>query len=77
MNIENIGDYYLVLTELKNLSEQERDYIHGYYRDMLSYSREPNCKETALSIFNTLDVGGYIKSRTQEDREKKLDYICG
>jgi hypothetical protein len=75
-NPDQIGDYYLVLSELKNLTESEKDQIHAYYRDMLNYYHE-NFIATAQSIFNTLDMAGLIKNRTQEEREKKLDYICG
>jgi hypothetical protein len=77
MNFDRIGDYYLDLSALKSLDEGERDYIHGYYRDMLNYANDTNCLHIAESIFNTLIVAGYIKNRTQEEREKKLDYICG
>ena len=43
---------------------------------MLNYYHE-NFIAMAQSIFNTLDMAGLIKNRTQEEREKKLDYICG
>lgn len=77
MNLEKIGDYYLVLSSLQNLSDSDREHIHGYYRDMLQYSQDTNFLEIARSIFNTLETAGHIKNRTQEEREKKLDYICG
>ena len=73
---ETIGDYYLVLNKLTELSESEREQIHSYYRDMLHFFQE-NQKEIANSFFNTLDMAGYIKNRKQEEREEKLDFICG
>ena len=33
--------------------------------------------DIASSYFNTLDVAGHIKNRTQEEREKKIDLING
>ena len=73
---QNIGEYYLVLSKLKDLSDHERDQIHNYYRDMLHYCQEKHY-EIASSFFNTLDMAGYIKNRKQEERDEKLDFICG
>ena len=74
--LENIGDYYLVLSKLSELSESEKEQVHSYYRDMLHYCQEDNY-HIASSFFNTLDMAGYIKNRTQEERAEKLDFICG
>ena len=66
----------LDLLKLKELDNSEKDIIHSYYRDMLCLNDEGRY-DIASSYFNTLDIGGYIKNRTQEDREKKIDLING
>lgn len=73
--IKNIGDYYLDLSKLKDISETDRDHIHSYYRDMLHYHQEKQY-DMFNSFFNTLDMSGYLKNRKQEDREEKLELIC-
>ena len=68
----NLSDYYLDLDKIKNLSsEDERSRIHSYYIDMLSNNHEMRY-EFANSIFNTLLMGGYLKDKTQEDRDEKI-----
>jgi len=67
----NYGDYYLDLSAMKDLSKDEQDNIHVYYREML-HSELDNRKSMAQSFFNTLLKAGYIKNATQENREEKL-----
>jgi hypothetical protein len=67
----NYGDYYLDLSAMKELSKDEQDNIHSYYREML-HSEIDNRKSMAQSFFNTLQKAGYIKNATQENREEKL-----
>ena len=67
----NYGDYYLDLSAIKDLSKDEQDNIHSYYREML-HSEIDNRKSMAQSFFNTLQKAGYIKNATQESREEKL-----
>ena len=67
----NYGDWYLDLSAIKNLTKDEQDNIHSYYREML-HSEIDNRKSMAQSFFNTLQKAGYIKNATQESREEKL-----
>ena len=67
----NYGDWYLDLSTIKDLSKDEQDNIHGYYREML-HSEIDNRKPMAQSFFNTLQKAGYIKNATQESREEKI-----
>jgi len=67
----NYGDWYLDLSTIKDLTKDEQDNIHSYYREML-HSEIDNKKSMAQSFFNTLQKAGYIKNATQESREEKL-----
>lgn len=67
MNIEN---YCLNLHAVKDLDEKDKDNIHSYYKDML-YCFSDGRKEMAISILNTLLLGGYLI----DIREKKIDDI--
>jgi hypothetical protein len=68
MKFEN---YYLDLEKVNSLStNDERDRIHSYYMDMMHCFSE-NRKEMAISIFNTLINGEYLK----EIRSEKIDKI--
>ena len=74
----NICDYYLDLESVNCLDPDERDLIHSYYRDMLSYFESNPNSPFSISIFNTLDKAGYIKNIRIERREEKLgDLING
>lgn len=64
-------DYYLDLSKVAELStNEEKQIIHEYYRDMLSYFSD-NRTSHATSIMNTLIHGGYLISQ----REEKIDKI--
>ena len=61
---------------LKLNTEDERQYIHNYYRDMM-YAVAEKRYDQAQSIMNTLVRGGYLKNVTQEERQEKIETILG
>lgn len=64
-------DYYLDLKKVAELStNEERQIIHDYYRDMLNCFFDGR-KGYATSVMNTLIHGGYLISQ----REEKIDRI--
>lgn len=67
----DITKYYLDLSKLSNLSEDERREIHNYYRDMLNCLAD-NRAEQAISFFNTLENGGYLINIRDEKIDKVL-----
>jgi len=67
----NYGDWYLDLSTIKDLSKDEQNNIHSYYREMLNYEFEKR-NTISQSFFNTLQKAGYIKNATQENREEKI-----
>jgi hypothetical protein len=67
----NYGDWYLDLSTIKDLTKDEQDNIHSYYRDMLNYEFEKR-NTISQSYFHTLQKSGYIKNATQENRDEKL-----
>ena len=72
-----LEDYYLDLDKVSTLNtEDERQYIHNYYRDMM-YAVAEKRYDQAQSIMNTLVRGGYLKNVTQEEREEKIETILG
>lgn len=73
----DISEWYLDLEELSSLSQEEKDIIHSYYRDMLNCFESSSSSKSAISIFNTLSVSGYIKNIRVEERDKKIDMIYG
>ncbi len=67
----DLKNYYLDLKKVSELElEEDRKIIHDYYRDMLSYNYEKR-EEIAISMFNTLYSGDYLK----EVRDEKIDQI--
>ena len=65
------NDYYLDLSKVKQLeTNEERQIIHDYYRDMLCSFGEGRTGY-AISIMNTLIHGDYLLSK----REEKIDRI--
>lgn len=73
----NLEDYYLDLDKVSDLkTEDERQNIHNYYRDMMSLHGDGRTKQ-AISIMNTLIRGGFLKNLTQEEREEKIETILG
>ena len=72
-----LEDYYLDLDKVSALkTEDERQNIHNYYRDMMSLHGDGQTKQ-AISIMNTLIRGGFLKNLTQEEREEKIETILG
>ena len=72
-----LEDYYLDLDKVSALkTEDERQNIHNYYRDMMSLHGDGGTKQ-AISIMNTLIRGGFLKNLTQEEREEKIETILG
>lgn len=67
MKIEN---YCLNLHAVMSLEEKDKDVIHSYYKDML-YCLSDGRKEMAISILNTLLLGGYLI----DVRDKKIDDV--
>jgi hypothetical protein len=73
----NIADYYLDLDKVSTLNtEDERQYIHNYYRDMM-YAVAEKRYDQAQSIMTTLIRAGYLKNATQEERQEKIETILG
>lgn len=70
----NYGDWYLDLSTIKNLTKEEQENIHSYYREMLHSSMD-NRNDMAQSFFYTLQKSGYIKNVTQENREEKIGQL--
>lgn len=72
-----LEDYYLDLDKVSTLNtEDERQYIHNYYRDMM-YAVAEKRNDQAQSIMNTLIRAGYLKNVTQEERQEKIETILG
>jgi hypothetical protein len=72
-----LEDYYLDLDKVSNLrTEDERQNIHNYYRDMM-YALLESRTDQAKSIMNTLLKAGYLKNITQEERTEKIETILG
>jgi len=65
-------DYYLNLEKLNTLSEYNSKVIMDMYKDMLNFQDMGNMT-SATSFFNTLEMYGFIKNRTTEERKQKLE----
>jgi hypothetical protein len=76
---KDLSNYYIDLSKLSTLKGKESDNILRMYQDMLHFMSEGGNREMmAMSLFNTLEMGGYIKNRQSEERENKLgDLING
>jgi len=70
--MENIKDYYLLIDKIIDLPSPKRNMIMDMYRDMVHRLGDKSCEGMVKSYFNTLEMGGYIKSRTIVERENKL-----
>jgi len=76
--MRNISDYYLIIEKIIDLPTPKRNFILDIYRDMIHKYGDPSSKDLVSSLFNTLEMGGYIKNRQIEERESKLgDLING
>ena len=73
--MKNISDYYLIIEKIIDLPSPKRNFIMDMYRDMIHRSGDPSSNELVSSIFNTLEMGGYIANRTTTEREKKLNNL--
>ena len=72
-NKKDLSNYYLDLDKVSKITnEEDRSRIHDYYKDMLSYTDTGTFNNMATSIFNTLDMAGYIKDRLKENRDEKI-----
>ena len=72
-----LEDYYLDLDKVSALkTEDERQNIHNYYRDMMSLHGDGRTKQV-ISIMNTLVRGGFLKNLSQEERDEKIETILG
>jgi hypothetical protein len=72
-----LEDYYLDLEKVSLLkTEDERQNIHNYYRDMM-YAVAEKRPDQAKCIMNTLFKAGYLKNVTQEERAEKIETILG
>ena len=75
---KDLSNYYIDLPKLSTLKEKESESIMRMYHDMLLFMTDPGREMVAMSFFNTLEMGGYIKNRQTEERENKLgDLING
>lgn len=70
--MDNIKDYYLLIDKIIDLPSPKRNLITDMYRDMLNRHGDPSSKAMVQSIFNSLEMGGYIKNRNIVERENKL-----
>ena len=68
---KDLSNYYLDLSKLDKIKQKESENIHRMYTDMLHYMTDSR-EMMAMSLFNTLEMGGYIKNRQTEEREDKL-----
>jgi hypothetical protein len=66
----NLTSYYLDLDKIKELSKEESNKIHDYYRDMI-YCNEDGRKRIVENLFNTLYENGFLKNI----RENKINEI--
>ncbi len=73
--MSKFSDYYLVMEKIIDLPSPKRNMILEMYRDMLHRTVDPPYKDVCNSYFNTLEMGGYIKNRTTEERQSKLDEL--
>ena len=73
--MQNIKDYYLIIEKIIDLPSSKRNFIMDMYRDMIHRVGDPSCKELVSSIFNTLEMGGYIANRTEVERQQKLSEL--
>jgi len=73
--MNNIKDYYLVIEKVIDLPTPKRNLIMDMYRDMLHRLGDPSSNGLVQSLFNTLEMGGFIANRFITERDKKLDEI--
>jgi hypothetical protein len=73
--MQNIKDYYLIIEKIIDLPSSKRNFIMDMYRDMIHRVGDPSSKELVSSIFNTLEMGGYIANRTEVERQQKLSEL--
>ncbi len=68
-------DYYLYINKVSILSsEDDRQNIHSYYRDMV-YAFSDGRLAQGRSSMNSLIRSGYLKSLIEEDRDEKINKI--
>ncbi len=70
-----LGRYYLNIPLVSKMeSEEERQRIHDYYKEMM-YSYHDGRAEMAKSMMLTLLKSGYLIDEQQESREKNINMI--
>jgi hypothetical protein len=73
--MQNIKDYYLLIEKIIDLPSSKRNFIMDMYKDMLYRFGDPSSKDLVSSLFNTLEMGGYIANRTEVERQQKLSEL--
>jgi hypothetical protein len=73
--MQNIKDYYLLIEKIIDLPISKRNFIMDMYKDMIYRFGEPSSKDLVSSLFNTLEMGGYIANRTEVERQQKLSEL--
>jgi hypothetical protein len=72
---DKIGKYFLDLNKLHKLEDkEERQQIHGYYKDML-YAFGDGRNDMAESIKWTLINSGYLLNNEQITRDLKINSV--
>jgi len=71
--MSNPKDYYLLLDKIIDLPTPKRNLIMDIYRDMIHRMGDPSSKDLVTSLFNTLEMNGYIANRQEVERTKKLN----
>lgn len=73
--MNRIKDYYLLIDKIIDLPSPKRNLIMDMYRDMVNRLNDKSSEGMVESYFNTLEMGGYIRNRTVEERSQKLEQI--
>jgi len=73
--MSNIKDYYLLVEKIIDLPSPKRNFIMDMYRDLLHRAGDASSKDLVSSLFNTLEMGGYIANRQEVERSQKLDKL--
>ena len=71
--MQNMKEYYLIIEKVIDLPSPKRNFIMDMYRDMIHRYGDPSSKDLVSSLFNTLEMGGYIANRQTVERQQKLN----
>ena len=69
-----IEEYFLDLKSMESLDNRNKEFIHNYYRDMVTAYCD-NRIGIAASYFNTLIKSGYLKNIKVEERDQKIEQL--